>query len=310
MFTNYSRSLSPYLSILVPLIFSACSRLENVPGRKFQIINLSLPRSATVSFAGLFADFHPTHEFDIHETLNHLFAYSANRITKEQMMNFLLRRDRAAGHWVDSSSFFSIEPEIVYETFPDAKYFFVLRRCDTWIASMADRMRLLFKMRKSGAGKDLRFLEPLAQHFSPYLHEEILLNDRVLRQNAVPLIESLSIAWRVHTLRALQAMARMPPSQRLVLLLEDFDNSMRTIAQFAGVDLKQIKVENRHMNADTHLEQIYSLLGKDRVSIYGMRQRRIVDHWLAENPELLYRPTRRLVRRKGKPITLPQVRSG
>jgi len=309
MYTYQKMPLARKFWVLL-LLLTACSRLQNVPGRKFQIINLSLPRSATVSFAGLFADFHPSHEYAMNETLNYLFAYSANRITRQQMSDFLLYRDRTAGHWVDSASFLSIHPEIVYETFPDAKYFFVLRRCDTWVASMVDRMRLLFQMRKNPAGKDLRFLEPLAQHFSPYLREEILLSDRALKENAEPLIESLSISWRIHTLRALEAMARMPASQRLAILLEDFDNSMQTIAQFAGVDVKEIRTDNRHMNGDTHLDKIHALLGKDRLSMYGTRQRRIVDHWLADHPDMIQRATRRIVRRKAKPLTMPQIRAG
>lgn len=296
MFTYQYRLILLHITCL--LLIAGCKRENTDSERKFHIINLSLPRSATVSFAYLFLDQHSTHEYMMAESVFSLLDYTSGKINRYQLENFLLLRDQSSRHWVDSATFFFIAPEVVYETFPDAKYVFVLRPCDKWIASMIDRMRLLYSIRRRGIRTDdLRFLERYGEFFSPHISEKVLLNNAEIRRNADVLVRELALAWRINTLRALSTMAAMKPAQRLVLRIDDFDQSLASIAGFAGIPGTALHTQHLHANNDISLPEITALVGERTLNRYASLEQEIVDRWLDDYPRLMHRKNQTLAKK-------------
>jgi hypothetical protein len=247
------------LSFLV-LAYGGCREPQS--NRPFHIINLSLPRTATTSFSGIFGRYPATHEYMIAETVPMLMDYHERRIPPEILQKFLRQRDRRAAHYVDSASFFFMEPEIVIATFPHAKYFLSVRDCESWIASMVDNAVFAHQMiiQKKTTVK-LDFLDRYSEFFIKGHSRAMMLDESVLKQNRARIVANLSQVWGEYTLKDLEAISEVNPTDRLVVRIEDFDRAMPDIARLAGIDLKNLNLGKKHLNRDRRLDYYRKLLG-------------------------------------------------
>ncbi|MBL8032258.1 MAG: hypothetical protein JNJ69_01045 [Leptospiraceae bacterium] len=248
------------------------------------MINLSLPRSGTVSFAGILDRHRSTHEFMISETILALLDFREKKLPLDDLKSFLRERDLRAGHRIDSASFFYLAPEAVFAAFPEAGYFFAVRDCESWIVSMVDNaVHAHKKIQEGHPTVNLDFLERYSRLFISGHRREWFLDDGLLKKYAGHISRELARFWRQFTLATLQAMLTLQSDKRLIIRLENFNQSLPAIARLAGVSSDTLNTTNIHLNKDRRFAQYRDLLGAARLASECRAGQTAVDQWLQLN---------------------------
>lgn len=232
----------------------------------FLLINLSLPRSATTSFAGVFGNFRSRHEYMISETINHLLDFREKKISAGDLRLFLRNRAEKSGLQVDSASFFFLAPDAVIDTFPDAYYFFTLRPCESWIVSMVDNSVFAHKMIREGKHTvDISFLDRYSEYFIRNHSHAVFADNALLARQAEHIVSNLARSWGESTLRVLNALLRVDLRNKLVIHISDFNAAVPRFAQLARVPADLLITENLHLNRDRNSSFYTRLLGVKRL---------------------------------------------
>jgi len=261
------------------LSFSAC-RLGN-KAADFHIINLSLPRTATTSFAGIFDAYQSTHEYMLSKTILALLDYRDGKTSAENLRLFLQERNNAAKHKVDSASFFFLAPEILIQTFKDSKFFLSVRQCEPWIVSMVDNSVFAHQMLKEGKVRsDTSFLDRYSEVFISNHNHETFLDNKKLARDSKHIITDLARTWRQYTIKTLEAMLKVKKENRLIIRTEDFSSSADSFARLAGVPPDTLNLKNIHMNRDRDMNAIRAILGSSLLKKISEGEQALVDAWL------------------------------
>ncbi len=237
---SYARSVAAALSLAV--VWATAAFCQRKPAN--HIINLSLPRSGTVSFAGIFDAHGSSHEFMLSETINALLDYREKKISREALKRFLADRQNKAGHRIDSASFFFLAPDVVIEAFPDAAYFFSVRDCAAWIVSMVDNAMYAHQVIREGRPTlDLSFLDRYSELFVHNHSRDMYLSTTTVKQSAPHIVHDLAVFWRRYTLQTLDAMLPLRADKRLIIRLDNFNRSLAQFAKLAGVDASTLNTQ-------------------------------------------------------------------
>lgn len=248
--------------VLFAALFSACLDKVGHTNAPFLIINMSLPRTGTTSFAGIYEQYRSTHEFMISETINTLIDYREGKISGAQLKHFLKDRNQRAGHQVDSASFFFLAPEAVFDAFPEAKFFLAVRACENWIISMVDNSVFAHKMIREGKTTvDLTFLPRYSEIFIKNHSDAAFQDLNRLRKDAAHIVRELGSFWENTSFFLLESMLKLPRERRLIIRLEDFNKSTDRFARLAGIPVGGLQLNNRHLNRDRDTEFYRKLLG-------------------------------------------------
>lgn len=210
--------------------------------------------------------------------------YREGKISREQLKNFLRRRDQIAGHAVDSATFLFLEPEVIFETFPDAKYFFSIRHCDAWIVSQVGngvKMARLVETKK--IRPDLGYLDRYARLHARQYSWKMLMDRSELKRVSESLTRDLGHFWSYYTINTLKAMLKLHPKKRLVIRLENLNKSLPVLAQFAEVPIHTLNENNLHLNKDEDPENFRRLLGTELLSSICKHEESTVDNWIKDN---------------------------
>jgi hypothetical protein len=250
----------------------------------FLLINLSLPRSATTSLAGVFARYRSEHEYMISETIHHLLDYREKKISKADLQAFLRQRAEKGKLQVDSASFFFLAPDVVIETFPEAYYIFMFRPCETWVTSMVDNSVFAHQMIREGKHRvDISFMDRYAEYF---IHNHSYVpfdNQRLLPAQAEHAVANFAKSWYESTLRVLEALDRVRQDRKLVMRLADFSRSVNRLAQFVQVAPDTLIMENLHLNRDRDLQFYVRLLGAQRLERHCAPRQKNIDNYIREH---------------------------
>lgn len=270
--------------VLLLCFATGCDRGQHVQASPFLIINMSLPRSATTSFAGIFQRYKSTHEFMISETINTLMDYREGKISAARLRHFLKDRDRRAAHQVDSASFFFLAPDVVIDTFPDAKYFLAVRQCESWVISMVDNSVFAHKMIKAGKTTvDLSFLDRYSKVFISNHRHASFENLDQLRRDSGHIVSELAKFWGETSLLLLNTMLKVQREKRLIIHMEDFNQSTQAFARLAGIPVAGIHLENQHLNRDRDMAFYRRLLGEKKLAESCSPQQKNVDSWFGSH---------------------------
>jgi len=254
------------LTIIAIAWICSCRLGSPAPEMDFLLINLSMPRSATTSLAGVFANFRSEHEYRISETIIQLLDFRENRITKPTLQAFLRQRIEKSRLQVDSASFFFLAPDEVIETFPRAYFFFTYRPCEPWIVSMVDNSVFAHKMiRERRHTVDISFLDRYSEFFIPGHSHAVFENHELLRLNAEYIVKNLARAWGKSTLGVLSALEGVEPERRLVIHIADFNSSLPRLARLVKIPQDMLVSANLHLNRDRDTVFYTRLLGESRL---------------------------------------------
>lgn len=267
---------------LIAVLFFSCAKHPRIAGRKFHVINLSMPRTGTTSFAGIFDRFPATHEFMISETIPVLLDFHEKKIGPAALADFLKERDVLAGHWVDSASFFFFVPEGVIRAFPDAAYFFAVRDCESWILSMVDNSMFVHRMIVQGSSTvNLSFLDRYSEFFIRGHERAMFLDKERLRARAAHIVKELAAIWDVYTVRVAEAMLALRENQRLVITLKNLSYETDRVAALAGIPSSALNTAKLHMNKDRDLGAVRRLLAGGKLQETCSVPQKRVDEWFA-----------------------------
>lgn len=217
--------------------------------------------------------------------------YREGKISREQLKNFLRKRDQIAGHAVDSATFLFLEPELIFETFPDAKYFFSIRKCEAWIVSQVGngaKMARLVDTKK--IHPDLGYLDRYARLYARQYSWKMLRDKSELKRVAESLTRDLGHFWSYYTINTLAAMLKLDRKNRLVIHLENLNKSLPLLAQFAEVPIYTLNEKNLHLNKDEDPENFRRLLGNELLSSVCKHEEETVAKWIRTHGKDLVKP--------------------
>lgn len=268
--------------LFISALVSRCQKSAPFESKRpLHIINLSFPRTGSTSFEGIFSKFPATHEYMGSETISRLLDWREKKITSQQLIAFLHERDSAAGHFIDSATFFFLAPEVVIQAFPDAKYFLSLRDCESWIISLVDlESRVLNPDTIAHSTINIQNHERYAKVFSPKFSLKIFADRKRISANLQPILADLAQFWSLYTIKILEEMIKLPSAQRLVIRLAEFNNARPKIAAFAGVKTSDLDLHNVHLNRDIAYEKIRKELGLLNLRKIARPHEELVDAWL------------------------------
>lgn len=207
-----------------------------------------------------------------------------------------------ANHSVDSATFLFLEPEIVIEAFPDAKFFFALRPCEDWIVSMVDRFNTIYRMQRAGVNlENIRYMDRFGMIFSKHLSPEVFKDVPTIQKHAADLVSDLAKFWSHYTIRVLESMRSLKPNQRLIIHLKDLSNSLERLSDFSGVPLSLLNVRQTHTNKDTHSRETRVILGEGLIRKTASAEQNRVDLWLKTHPDLSIAPLAQNISPSGSP---------
>ncbi|MFZ5627736.1 MAG: hypothetical protein ACOY5B_01305 [Spirochaetota bacterium] len=250
----------------------------------FLLINLSMPRSATTSFAGIFGNYRSKHEYMISETIHHLLDFRENKIPKETLQRFLRERSKQSRLQVDSASFFFLAPDLVIDTFPEAYFFFTFRSCESWIVSMVDNSVFAHKMIRAGKHTvDISFLDRYSEYFISNHSHAVFQDMALLAAQADHIVANLARVWGDSTLRVLMALDRVAPEQRLVIRMSEFSKFTPRFAELAKIPPDTLITENLHLNRDRDTRLYVRLLGAERLARFCSPRQQKVESWIKEH---------------------------
>lgn len=266
--------------LLLGILFAAC-RPGN-PRADLHIINLSLPRTATTSFAGIFENHGATHEYMLSRTILTLMDYREKKISAADLTIFLRERETQAGHRVDSASFYFLAPDAIISNFPESKYFLSVRHCEPWVLSMVDNSVFVHQMIREGKVQmDISFLDRYSEVFiKDYPHNRF--NDvRTVAADARKIVRDLARFWGENNILLLNAILAVPRANRLVIRTENFSAAVPQFAALAGINPLTLNTANLHLNKDRDLKYYRRLLGEKTLREFCSPEESILRDWLA-----------------------------
>ena len=209
--------------------------------RRFRAYTLGLPKSGTVSLAGLFSKYRSGHEFMQWDTHQTIIKYKNGTITKNEFIDFIKYRDAMASLEMDSAHFNRHYIDILADEYPDAKFIYLIRDCYGWISSFINYFvhphheALQSKELKNGMPfdiphNDLQSKKRLVEEFDNYLH--------------IPLSY-----WAQEQKKILQL---LPSDRSLVIRTCDISKSIKKISSFIDIKPNTLNLERSHLNKSAY----------------------------------------------------------
>lgn len=225
--------------------FTYLMRLNTVY-RKFQAYVVGLPKTGTVSLAGIFGNYRSSHEFDQWETHQMVIKYKQGLISKKQVCEYLKRRDLMAGLLeIDSAHFNRHYPDILADEYHEAKFICLIRDCYSWLDSyinyFMEPKREAIQSRKIDNGfpfdlprGSLKEREELVNNFHKY-------------------IDTLLSFWANSYKDMIE---KLPHGRSLIVKTQEISGKVDEIANFVGVSPESLIKENSHLNKSEKKIQI------------------------------------------------------
>lgn len=214
-------------------------------GRRFHLINVSLPKTGTKSVAGVFSRFRAFHEFQHEATAQAIYAFYTGQRSREDMRQFVLARDAAGLLEVDSASFNNWYADLCVELFPRATFLLSVRHPHAWLESTLSHMRRDAEAARSRSmdypERFRRLGEIVVGDFDP----DVLLSQEALVAALPDLAARLLTFWTERQVTLLDCL----PQNRLIIIETDrLTESSGRLAAFVGIDPQLLDVDSSHLH--------------------------------------------------------------
>lgn len=114
--------------------FASLMQLNGI-NRKLQIYCVGLPKTGTVSLTGIFCNYRSAHEMWQWDTHQKAVQYKQQKISKQELLEFLRDRDVHGKLEMDSAHFNRHYLDLLVEEFPKAYFLCTIRDCYSWLNS-------------------------------------------------------------------------------------------------------------------------------------------------------------------------------
>jgi transcriptional regulator with XRE-family HTH domain len=212
--------------------FAAMTRL-NKP-LVFKAYNVGIGRTGTLSMARIFSNYRACHQFMISETLAVIRQHESGDISRHELRDFLLRRDRLGRLEFDSSGHHYAYLDVLVEEFPSANFIFTIRDCYSWCDSVLNMLHLPSSGFSSPGTFDFKKLEPVCKD------PETLRGE--LPRYLAPVFEFWSASNDL-------ALRNLPAERSLILRTCDITKSLSKLAGFLGVSEGSLNEREVHVHS-------------------------------------------------------------
>ncbi|MBF8277453.1 MAG: hypothetical protein HW390_2526 [Candidatus Brocadiaceae bacterium] len=232
--------------------FAGLMRLNRFP-RRFHVYGVGLPKSGTVSLAGLFGNYRSCHEFHQWETHQMIIRYNSGTISREQFRGFLKERELLGGlPEMDAAHFNRHYIDILQEEFPEAKFICLIRDCYSWVNSFVnyfvvpEREAIQSKELPNGMPFDIprgamEAKNELVRNFHKYID--------------VPL-SFWSSSYR-------DMIEKLPPGRSMIIRTHEISQKVDDIAHFVGIQPNRLVKEQSHLNKAKYTVSVLRNLDRD-----------------------------------------------
>lgn len=231
-------------------------------GRRFHLINVSLPKTGTKSVAGLFSRFRAVHEFQHEASAEAIYAYYTGRQDRAAMRQFVLARDAAGLLEVDSASFNNWYADICVELFPKAVFLLAVRHPHAWLESTLSHMRRDAEAARSASvaypERFRRLGEIVVEGFDP----EMLVSPETLVTGLPDLAAALLTFW---TDRQTALLACLPEERRIIIETDRLTESADRLAAGVGVDRALLDPASSHLHRRPPGDRTLDLIDADQL---------------------------------------------
>jgi len=231
--------------------------LEKVMGRSRQVFALGTPKSGTTSIAGMFAErCRVDHEPHRPTTVNTMHQHYLGELTDDELKDSYRARDKQLLLDLESNCFMAYRPDLLLETFPDAKFIVTVREPLAWLNSILDN-NLNFP--KQNTATMTQWHEVLFQEhrFAESRHEPALAE-----RGLYPLDAYLSYWSRTYS-ACLRSLAN---AQLLVIGTNQISDNTDGIGEFVGVSLSNVPSKRTHKNQTSEKHGILQMLDGEHVA--------------------------------------------
>ena len=232
--------------------FAALMRLNRFP-RRFHAYCVGLPKSGTVSLAGLFSNYRSCHEFHQWETHQMIIRRNHGDISRERFRGFLKERELLGGFpEMDAAHFNRHYIDILQEEFPEAKFICLIRDCYSWVNSFVNYF--VVPEREAIQSKEL----PNGMPFD--LPRGATEAKRELVNNFHKHIDVPLSFWASSYRDMIE---KLPPGRSLIIRTHEISQKVDDIAHFAGILPDTLAKERSHLNKAKYTVNVLRNLDRD-----------------------------------------------
>lgn len=217
--------------------FAGLMRLNKYP-RRFHAYCVGLPKSGTVSLAGLFGNYRSYHEFHQWETHKMIIRYNHGTISRERFSGFLKERELLGGlPEMDSAHFNRHSIDILQEEFPEAKFICLIRDCYSWVNSFVNYF--VVPEHEAMQSKELPNGMPFDIPRGAMEAKNELVNN-FQKYIDIPL-SFWSSSYR-------DMLEKLPPGRSMIIRTHELSQKIDDIAHFIGISPDTLIKERSHLN--------------------------------------------------------------
>ena len=216
----------------------ACLMKTNKSFRRFHAYVVGLPKTGTVSLAGVFGNYRSLHEFHQRETHQMIIELNQGRVSKEEFSQFIRKRDFLAGFLeMDAAHFNRHYIDLLAEEFPKAKFLCLIRDCYSWVNSCINFYTHPEKeaMQVSELPNGMPFDLPMGSNSQK---EELIKNFH--KYIDVPLT-----FWTTEYKKILE---KLPPGRSMIIKTNEISGKLDEIARLLNVSYNSLITEQSHLN--------------------------------------------------------------
>lgn len=236
--------------------FAGLMRL-NKCARRFHVYGVGLPKTGTVSLAGLFGNYRSYHEFHQWETHQMVIRRNRGDISRERFSGFLKERELLGGLLeMDAAHFNRHYIDVLQEAFSEARFICLIRDCYSWVNSFVNYF--VVPEREAIQSKEL----PNGMPFD--IPRGAMEAKHELVNNFHKYIDGPLSFW-ASSYRDM--LAKLPHGRSLIIRTHELSQKVDEIAHFAGVSPDTLIKERSHLNRAKYTVNVLRNLDRDFLKV-------------------------------------------
>ena len=230
--------------------------LERLTGRTRRVYALGTPKSGTTSVARMFKGLCRTdHEPHRPATVKGMHDHFVGEICDAELQQSYRARDKQLTLDLESNCFLAYRPDLLYSTFPNAKFVILIRDPLTWLDSILDN-NINFSRKKT----------PTMAKWHSVLFQDretsLSANDELLIEMGLYPVNCYLDYWVRTNDRCLRSLGDSP---QLCIGTNQISRRAEEIGDFIGIDVSKLERNNTHMNRTAEKHNVLQKLDAERI---------------------------------------------
>ncbi len=212
---------------------------EKMHPRQLHAFSIGTPKSGTTSIAGLFEkNYRASHEPERIELIHIIHKHFNGKLTDEQYIAWLLKRDKRIWLDIESNCFLGYRPDLLYRAYPKAKYILSVRAPLSWLDSMMNHTINY----PPPSERVIKYWHGIFFKPDVYPHKK---EDKALIEYNVYSVEAYLRFWSDAVAKVLDV---VPKEQLLIVPTNEMKAKANDIAKFLNIDVSTLDFGSGHLN--------------------------------------------------------------